>query len=62
MSQCKLSQPLLQGLFSCQDFLRIDVEDLTIVFQGILESLNVRKQESTKSARGIYLPKKIQLQ
>jgi hypothetical protein len=48
--------------FSCQDFLRIGVEDLAIVFQGILESLNVRKQESTKSARGIYLPKKIQLQ
>lgn len=38
------------------------VEDLAMVFQGILESLRVKEQESIKSAWGIYLPKKIQRQ
>ncbi|WP_268989469.1 hypothetical protein [Comamonas testosteroni] len=38
------------------------VEDLALVFQGILESLRIKKQESIKSAWGIYSPKKIQLQ
>ncbi|WP_407715930.1 hypothetical protein ACJJWD_10600 [Comamonas testosteroni] len=34
------------------------VEDLAMVFQGIFESLSIKKQESIKSARGIYSPKK----
>lgn len=56
-----LSAPLA-GAFFLPGFSADSVEHLAIVFQGILESLHVMKQEPTKSARGIYLPKKIQLQ
>ena len=56
-----LSAPLA-GAFSCLEFLRMGVEDLAMVFQGILESLRVKEQESIKSSWGIYLPKKIQRQ
>lgn len=36
MSQCKLSQPLLQGLFSCQDFLRIVSNTWLLCFKAFL--------------------------